>query len=354
MELARFDYPSFFNRTLNELQIGQLFEEYKIDPVLNVLLHEAHIDSDAIPGRKREVLEVLVSNLFQEIMHWYTPLVQHNTTALYGESQLTMPYLRWCFDMNNIYLNLSKIFANHQAGQHFVDFARINGFIEPVSMVNYFVENAGLPKIVTQDQKLVVNWSLFHHCAASKSTHISLSGCTMQGGIAQFTHAATIKLLDLEWNGIQVADLAAYTQLTYLDLSHNRLTHVPVNLPGSLKRLYLSGNSIHTLDFKSLPSRLEVLSISYMANMVIPDSFWRLLHRKTITLKVSFDMKVTPPDNYDLSHITFKDQFDRECTLEEGQVVFDLPEEYSTDNTSTDSSRSSDIDVSDDEQAAWA
>ncbi len=347
MELARFDYPSFFKRTLSENEIGQLFAGYKTDPVLAVLLEEAHIDSDALPGRNREVLETLVSHLFQEMTHWYTPLVKHTTTLLYSESQLTVLQLEWFFDTNNTYLNLSKIFANHTAGEQFVAHAQREGFMEPSHMMNYFAEKGGLLKVVGS------NGSLIQHCILSKSPQISLSGCGLQS-FPPLAHAGKVVSLDLEWNSLQAFDARAYTQLTYLELSHNRLTHVPANLPDSLQWLYLSGNFIPLLDFKRLPSGLKELAISYMANMVIPTEFWKLLDGRTITLKISFDMKILPSYIYDLSGITFKDQFDREGTIEEGVVVFDLPEEFSMDNTPNSSKRSSDTDESEDERAAWA
>ncbi|MBS0615618.1 MAG: hypothetical protein JSR58_03580 [Verrucomicrobia bacterium] len=351
MERVRFNYNSLFNNTLNANEIGQLFQGYKTDPALNLLLQEAQIDSDALPGRNREVLETLATHLFQETMQWYPPFVKYDALVKFDESQLTAFQLRWFFDNNNTYHNLSKIFANYQVGMQFVADARQEGFMASSLMIDYFVEKIGFPKFITSDLKLDANWSLIQYCVLSKCPQISLSGCNLQG-FPQFAHAENVVILDLEWNFLQAADLSAYTQLISLDLSHNWLTQVPSNLPDTLKRLYLSGNFLLILDFKRLPSCLEELSICYMANMIIPNDFWKLLDGRTMTLMVSFDMKIMPAHNYDLSNITFMDQFDREGTIEEGVVVFDLPNDFSSDNTPTSSMRSSE--ESDEELEGWA
>ncbi len=350
MEPARFNYRSFFDRALNENEIKQLFEGYKTDPVLAVLLREAHIDVCPFPVYRREVLEMLVINQFEEMMHWYAPLVKPVVSVKYGESYLTDRQVRTLFDTNNTYLNLRIIFADCAAGQQFVVHAQESGFIEPVSMMDYFTQRAGLVKVVGPDLKPAVNSSLYQHCVVSKSTYISLRDCDLQH-VPPFAHAGIVQHLNLEWNSLQAADLAAYAQLKYLDLSHNKLTVVPVNLPDSLKRLYLSGNPIQKLEFKRLPSMLKELDISYMEKMDIPEDFWKLLAGRVMTVKISFNMKLMPPDNYDLSGIEYVDQFGKEGIIEDGTVVFVLQEESSTDVTPTHSDQNSDME---DEEAEIA
>ncbi len=338
MESTKFEYSLSFKRTLTEHGIGQLFKTYKKEPVLAVLLREARIDVLTVPGRKRVVLEKLVTKLFQEAMLW-------SEDCRWTEESLTVLKLSSVFEGVNVYQNLSKIFERNQSGEldeaddDFVVYANEEGFKNADSMVEFFVKKELLKKVENEDPKKGISLTLVEHCAHSKRKQISLKGCA-QDVVPRFTHSAEVTHLDLEWNSLQTADLAAYTQLTVLNLAHNKLTNVPSSLPDSLAKLNLSGNPITQLDFKSLPPNLSYLDISYMSQMTIPETFWKLLDGRVLALRFSSDMKLQLPKDVDLSKISFEDQFGNEGIIHKGTVVFSEPEEEEILHERTSSSAS--------------
>ncbi len=328
--------PSFSSYNPTEQQIHVLFEEYKTDAYLAVLLHEAEVDTSEFQNNE-EVLDKLVTKLFQKMMKW-RPSQDIDETF---KGQLKVSFLRGFFETNNTYANLTRIFAQHVNMPQFNAQAQTVGFEGSGEMMMFFVTYAGLEKVNGNNNKPVVSWTLIQHCKNSKSTQISLRGCALQQ-FPQFQHVASVTYLDLEWNALTTADLLSYTQLIDLNLAHNLLTAIPVNLPDCLCELNLSGNPIASLDFEKLPKELGMLNISYMANTKIPDSFWQLLSGRQMILQISSDMMLKPPENVDLNKIMFIDQFGGPGTIQNGTVVFESEKELSPAVSLTCSTRSND------------
>ncbi len=307
MERSTFRFDSYF-RKLDMVGVNEILDSCSKDPAFSKLLDEANGDVpnynglDIVPERNRKVLESLVTKLFQTAVKWKPiPIVNQHSKTDYA-LDLSFDLLKTVFRTNQIYDNLREIFVYTPAVKEFDEDMTLGTIQSDHDMVMFFVTKGDLKSVNGTDNKLDISQTLIEHCKHSQRSKISLRNVGLKD-LPSFDHAADVSYLVLGWNSLTAIDLSPFRNLLGLSVNYNELTEVPKHLPDTLVWLDLTGNRIQSLNFDKLPESLLELNISHMHEMVIPESFWKLLDGKFLVLKFSNDMQLTFPNNIDLTRI---------------------------------------------------